>query len=204
MRQSNRQGEDLFDFCSENEFCYVNSYFNHGYRGTWFSNFNHRGYKLDGFLMKQNQRHNNVIKLKTVREAALSDHKPKMMLFKWKHKKYSKKAEQKSIPRLRWERLRNDEIAKEYKEKVEKILRGEESETEDDDDAPDDEEIRFLSCQHRGSVPTGSTDSGNVLKDQNGKDVQTGAVRIWRQDLQGKFAWCQSWVPFLGHRGGGN
>ena len=68
----------------------------------------------------------------------------------------------------------------------------------------EDPEEHLLCCQHGGSVPTGSTDSGNVLEVQNGKDVQTGAVRIWRQDPQGKCAGYQSRVPFLEHRGGGN
>ena len=91
LRESNLQGVQLLDFCQENELCYVNSFYNHKNRGTWFSNFNKRWYELDGFLMKQNQRHKNVRKISTVWECSVSDHKPKIMICSLFHKRFSNK-----------------------------------------------------------------------------------------------------------------
>ena len=123
IRGSNRQGRELLDFCSENGLAHINSFYNHKKRGTWFNNMNKKWYEIDGFLMKQNQRHKNVRKVSTVNETTLSDHKPKMIILNRKWLKRSKdNAEKKRVPHIRWERLKDEEIARQYQNKVEGII----------------------------------------------------------------------------------
>ena len=62
---------------------------------------------------------------------------------------------------------------------------------------------KYIRCLYGGSDPHWATDSGNTLEVWSGKDIQTSFWRTWCQDPRGKCARCRSWVPFLGHRGGG-
>ena len=59
---------------------WANSFMRHPDRGTWF----HQGYgrcnELDGFLIKQEQRHRIVKKTRTVKENSFSDHRPKELI----------------------------------------------------------------------------------------------------------------------------
>ena len=122
LRETNYPGSELLQFCEENGLCYVNSFYNYGKRGTWFSNFNHNWYELDGFLMRKEQRHKNVVKMKTVQEASISDHKPKIMYCRLFHKKYSTHCKVKTSKKIRWEKLNNDDTAKLFKCRVEEYL----------------------------------------------------------------------------------
>lgn len=57
LRSSNRKGRELIQWCEEQSMCYVNSFYNHKMRGTWFNRMNGNWYELDGFLMDRDQRH---------------------------------------------------------------------------------------------------------------------------------------------------
>ena len=75
IRQSNQQGLDLLAWCEENDLAHINSFYSHKRRGTWFHPALGRWYEIDGFLMRQEQRHANVKKISTVGESSISDHK---------------------------------------------------------------------------------------------------------------------------------
>ena len=119
LRKSNEQGEALLSFCEENGLVYVNSYYQHKKRGTWFSNFNAKWYELDGFLMSNEQRRKHVRKVNTVAETSISDHKPKRILLDLKHKKWRKVYQGKRVPKINFIRLEEEDKAREYKRKVE-------------------------------------------------------------------------------------
>ena len=40
LRESNRMGTELLEWCEENNFAHVASFYNHKRRGTWFNNMN--------------------------------------------------------------------------------------------------------------------------------------------------------------------
>ena len=122
IRTTNRQGRDLLSFCEDNGLCYVNSYYQHARRGTWFNNALGRWYELDGFLMRTNQRHNLVNKVHTVPEPTLSDHKPKRLKVNKIHKPKIHRQHTKKIPRVQWEKLRVEEHALTYRQKVEEKI----------------------------------------------------------------------------------
>ena len=79
LRESNEQGRLLLEWLEENDLTYVNSFFQHKRRGTWYSIPLRRWYEIDGFIMRNGQRHKYVKKVSTVGEASISDHKPKLM-----------------------------------------------------------------------------------------------------------------------------
>ena len=122
LRETNRQGQELLDFCEENNLCYVNSFSNHKRRGTWFNPALRRWYELDGFLMKNSQRHNLVRKICTLGEFSLSDHKPKRMTLVINKPKKKIYTNRKKTPKINWERLKDDEIATRYRDRVELLL----------------------------------------------------------------------------------
>ena len=122
IRTTNHQGLDLLGWLEDNNLCYVNSYYNHKRRGTWFNNALGRWYELDGFIMKNVQRHKLVRKVHTVMEASLSDHKPKKMKIELKNKPKIPRRQEKKVPRVQWEKLRIAEHATTYRQKVEEKL----------------------------------------------------------------------------------
>ena len=71
LRESNNRVRELVRWCEENELAYVNSYFNHKKRGTWFNRMLGRWYELDGFIMKTEERHRFANKVYTVGELTL-------------------------------------------------------------------------------------------------------------------------------------
>ena len=121
LRESNEQGRNLLDWCEENHLTHLNSFYNHKRRGTWFSVPLKRWYELDGFIMKDNQRHKYVKKIWTMNESTLSDHKPKMMKLEME-KKLQKKKRVKKKPRIKWEKLKDPEVKRNYKLRVEELL----------------------------------------------------------------------------------
>ena len=121
LRTSNYQGNQLLDWCEDNGWAYVNSFFNHRRRGTWFHGVLHRWYELDGFIMRAGQRHKHVKKIHTHAEASLSDHKPKVMKLELESTMKKKKKEKKQ-PRIKFENLRNTEVKQRYREKVAEIM----------------------------------------------------------------------------------
>ena len=72
LRTSNEKGRELIRFCQENQLCFVNSFYNHKNRGTWFNQMNGRWYDLDSFIMSQEQQHRYVKKVCTVGEIVIS------------------------------------------------------------------------------------------------------------------------------------
>ena len=127
LRTSNVKGQQLAQWCEENNLAYVNSFYNHKKRGTWFNRMNGRWYELDGFMMDKNKRHRHVRKLNTVGEMTISDHKPKKIVVEIK-KWHWDTEKRKRIPKIRWERLREPETALLFKNKVEDILTDREDE----------------------------------------------------------------------------
>ena len=121
LRNSNRQGLELLSFCEENNLCYVNSFSNHKRRGTWFNPALRRWYELDGFMMRNEHRHNLVRKTSVIGEISLSDHRPvklKLELIEPK-KRYHSDRETQRIPRINFEKLRDPDTAIRYKDRVE-------------------------------------------------------------------------------------
>ena len=131
LRTSNRMGTDLLEWCEENNLVHVSSFYNHKNRGTWFSNIHRQWYEIDGFIMKREQRHKAVIKISTVGEATLSDHKPKKIKIKCKIKKWRNGENKKRIPKIKWEMLKNPEIQERYRERVTELLADHEENDED-------------------------------------------------------------------------
>ena len=134
IRQTNHQGAALLDWCENNNMCYVNSFYNHTKRGTWFNQALARWYELDGFMMENSDRHRFIRKICTVGESTLSDHKPKKVKIQLVSKFAFRRRKPKKIPRIRWERLKNDDIARSYREKVEELLQ--ELEGDDPENGP--------------------------------------------------------------------
>ena len=120
MRQSNERGLGLLRWCQENNLAYVNSYFNHKKRGTWFNRMLGRWYELDGFIMRSEERHRYAKKLITIGELTISDHKPKKLVISIKKWHWPTK-ENKRIPKIKWEKLREAEIVQQYRNKIEEL-----------------------------------------------------------------------------------
>ena len=122
LRQTNHQGRELLDWMEENRLCYVNSFSNHKRRGTWFNPALRRWYELDGFMMRNHQRHKLVRKICTIGESSLSDHLPKKLTVQITVDKKFNRPRKKPPPRIVWEKLRQDNIASNYKQKVQELL----------------------------------------------------------------------------------
>ena len=90
----------------------MNSFFSERKRGTWWSRFTQRWYKLDGFVMRTKERHRHIKKMRTIRESVLSDHRPKKMVVDLsKKRKWRKVFVRKRPPMIRWERLKEESFA---------------------------------------------------------------------------------------------
>ena len=122
LRTTNRQGQDLLSWCEDNDLCFVNSYYNHKRRGTWYNNALGRWYELDGFIMKNTDRHKLVRKVNTVQESTMSDHKPKRLKLELTKPKRKTSSQDKKIPKVQWEKLRLQEHADRYRQKVEEKI----------------------------------------------------------------------------------
>ena len=133
IRESNYQGQELLSWCEENELAHVNSFYNHKKRGTWFNNSTKKWYEIDGFLIKKSQRHNNVIKVCTVGDLYLSDHKPKKITLKRKWKKHDRNENKKRVPRIKWCKLRDEDVVNQYRRRVNSLIEN----SEDTDEAND-------------------------------------------------------------------
>ena len=79
---SNEAGNDLIAWCELNGMSWGNSFMSHPDRGTWFHETYGKWYELDGFLLKQEQRHRIVKRIRTVKENSFSDHRPKELITK--------------------------------------------------------------------------------------------------------------------------
>ena len=123
LRESNYQGRELLTWCEENGLVHVNSYYNMKKRGTWFNHSNRKWYEIDGFLMRKEQRNKCVRKVGTVGEHTISDHKPKKITLVRKWNRYQRAEDRKSrVPNIHWERLKEPEVAQQFKIKTGEIL----------------------------------------------------------------------------------
>ena len=122
LRTSNTAKKELLECLSENGLCWVNSFFNHRRRRTWFSNIHCQWYELDGFIMREDQRHKLVRKLRTLAESALSGHKPKRMVVDISKSKGRRAFKAKGIPRIRWEALKIEAVEKLFSDTAERKI----------------------------------------------------------------------------------
>ena len=122
LRTSNVAGRGLLEWLDGNGLCWVNSFFNHKKRGTWFSNIHRQWYELDGFIMREGQRHRHARKMRTVAESSLSDHKPKRLIVDIKKRQWKRNFVSKRTPRVRWEALKVEAVEEKFKETVERKM----------------------------------------------------------------------------------
>ena len=108
---------------------HVNSFYNHRRRGTWFSGVLGRWYEIDGFLMRNNQRHQFVKKVCSIGEITLSDHRPKMMVIELESN-LPKKETVKRVPRIRYEKLRLENVAVQFRQRIDEIIDEDEGEAD--------------------------------------------------------------------------
>ena len=76
----NDAGRDLIEWCEANGIAYANSYVQHAERSTWFNRMYGRWYALDGFVVRQNERHRMIRRMRCERMNELSDHKLKVVI----------------------------------------------------------------------------------------------------------------------------
>ena len=119
---NNEAGNDLIAWCEVNGMSWGNSFMSHPDRGTWFHEAYGRWYELDGFLLKQEQRHRIVKKIRTVKENSFSDHRPKELITRTvaKPRIVTTRNERISINHIA---LKQPEKKKEYKERTERAMR---------------------------------------------------------------------------------
>ena len=111
----NDAGRDLIEWCEANVLAYANSFVRHAERGKWFNRMYGRWYELDGFVVRQNERHRMIRRMRCERMNELSDHKPKKVEIcvekrRWRAVNGERKR------RIKWEVLRDSEKKEEYKE----------------------------------------------------------------------------------------
>jgi len=130
--QRNDAGRDLIEWCEDNAMAYVNSFIKHRRRGTWFNLRYGRWYELDGFIVRQSERHRMVKKMRTTNEWGLSDHRPKIMSITTSHKRWRVEGgKRERIPNIKWEKLKDPTIRIEYQNRTRELYnRAEESEQE--------------------------------------------------------------------------
>ena len=76
----NDSGRDLIEWCEANGLPYAKNFVRHDERGTWFNWMYGRWYELDGFVVRQNGRHQMVSRMRSERMNELSDHKHKKLV----------------------------------------------------------------------------------------------------------------------------
>ena len=79
--------------------------------------------------MKEGERHKYVRKVRTVGENVISDHKPKKLVLDLsKKRKWRKNYERKKTPKIRWERLKQEEVERRYQQEIERKMEEREGE----------------------------------------------------------------------------
>ena len=105
-----------------NGLSYANSYMKHARRGTWQHPRTGRWYDLDGFLVRRDERHAMVRRMKTMDDSELSDHRAKGMKVRVIGRKWRTEGGVKRPPRVKWEALRREETRGEYKERTRELI----------------------------------------------------------------------------------
>ena len=115
----NEAGRDLIEWCQQHDLAYVNSFCRYARRGTWRHMVSGRWYELDGFLVKGSERHRMVKRMCTKDAYELSDHRPVCMWVREKGKRWRREeGVERKTPKIRWERLNEEEKMREYEEKT--------------------------------------------------------------------------------------
>ena len=63
----NDAGRDLIELCDANVLEYANSFVWHAERGTWFNKMYGRWNELDGFVVRQIERHRIITRMRSER-----------------------------------------------------------------------------------------------------------------------------------------
>ena len=124
---TNEAGRDLLDWCGSENLVYANSFCGHRKRGTWFNRPHRRWYELDGFILRRDQRHSMVKKMKTIHDMAISDHNPKEMTIRIRRRRMRQIPRTKKPP-IGWEKLQEENTREMYREAT--ALKLQESEEE--------------------------------------------------------------------------
>ena len=103
----NDAGSDLIEWCEANVLAYANSFVRHAERGTWFNRMYGRWYELDGFVVRQNERHRMIRRMRC-------EHMKKVVICVEKRRWRAVNGERKR--RIKWEVLRDSEKKEKYKE----------------------------------------------------------------------------------------
>ena len=89
---------------------------------AWYSGIHRQWYELDGFMMRDGQRHRHARKMRTVAETALSDHKPKRLFVDVSKRKWRRAFQPRRVPRVNWESLRVEATQERYAVKAEEKI----------------------------------------------------------------------------------
>ena len=98
----------MIEWCKANGLAYGNSFVRHAERDTWFNRMYGRWYELDGFVLRQNERHHMIRRMRCERMNEFSDHKPKKVVICGEKRRWrAVNGERKR--RIKWEVLRDSE-----------------------------------------------------------------------------------------------
>ena len=122
LGRMNESGRDFVQWCEMNGLAYVNSYMRHERRGTWQHPATGVWYELDGFLVRKEERHKLVKRMRTMTKEDLSDHEPKGMTVRVKRKRWRTEGGQRRTPRIKWEALQLGNKREEFKEKTQELM----------------------------------------------------------------------------------
>ena len=79
LGRRNAAGEDLIHWMEINNLCWINSFFDHPNRGTWYNKRYESWHEIDGFVTTREERIKLIKNVRTGRGFSLFDHKPKTM-----------------------------------------------------------------------------------------------------------------------------
>ena len=82
----NAAGRNLKEWCQENEFCWLNSFFQQHRRGTWRNPATNQWHEIDGFIARSKDR-KSVVSVWTAAVERVSDHMPKYIRIKERPRK---------------------------------------------------------------------------------------------------------------------
>ena len=92
-------------------------------RGTWFNLRYGRWYELDGFLVRKNERHWMIERMRTKSEWGLSDHRPKLVRVKKDVRKWRTSGRnERGVPKIKWEVLQDENKREEYMERTRVLM----------------------------------------------------------------------------------
>ena len=127
-KATNEAGRDLLDWCGSEYLVYANSFCGHRKRGTWFNRPHRRWYGLDGFLLRRDQRHSMVKKMRTIHDMAISDHNPKEMTIRRRRIRLIPKTKK---PPMGWEKLQEENTREIYRQATTRKLQEREEEIQE-------------------------------------------------------------------------